>query len=126
MHYIPLVAPGAVKTVKMQINYQWCPVGQELLDPTGWTSPAAVALTINPGDEFKHLLFELIHDISVPTGDGYSSILCAEVIRLGATDAADDYEAGKAVGNAAANLGLVGIDVHYESDRDGSINDLTD
>jgi len=111
----------------MQMNYQWCPIGQELLAPTGWTADAATSLTINPGDEFKHLLYELTSaPIAVPIGDGYSSVLALEVSRLGNTDAADDYEAAKAVGTGAANLGLLFIDCHYEADRDGSINDDSD
>jgi hypothetical protein len=127
MHYIPMVAPGGVKVVRMQVSYQWCPIGVELADPTGWTTPGATSLTINPGDEFKHLIYELITTpIAVPTGDSYSSLFACQVTRLGNSDAADDYEAGKAVGTGAANLGLVFIDAHYESDRDGSINDTTD
>jgi hypothetical protein len=127
MHYIPMVAPGGVKVCRMQVNYQWCPIGQELLAPTGWTAMATTSLTINPGDEFKHLLYELISTpIAVPAGDGYSSLFACEVTRLGAADAVDDYEAAKAVGTGTANLGLLFIDCHYEADRDGSINDLTD
>ena len=127
MHYIPLVAPGGVKVCKMQISYQWCPIGAELTDPAGWTTPAATVLTINPGDEWKHGLHELISTpIAVPTGDSYSSLFACEVRRLGSTDVADDYEAAKAVGTGAANLGLLFIDCHYEADRDGSINDTSD
>jgi len=119
VHVIPMVVPAADRTVRWKINYMWAGQGDEILAPTSWGTNTT-SQTILTTDGFKHLIHTLVSDIPPPATEGNSSFLLCEVIRLGASDAADDFSDSKAVGTASANLAMLGVDAHYEVCRDGS------
>jgi hypothetical protein len=118
-HVVPMVAPAANRTVKWRINYTWVGIGDEILEPTSWDTNDTDQ-TILTTDGFKSLVHPLVSDIPLPATEHDSSWLLCDVLRLGASDAGDDFEDNKAVGTASANLALLGVDAHYEVCRDGS------
>jgi hypothetical protein len=120
VHVIPMVAPAANRTVYWRINYQWGSIGTEFLAPTSWGTNQTTQ-TILTTDGFKHLYHELVLNLAVPTIDEVSSYLMCEVIREGATEAGDDFHDAKIVGSGNCNLALLGVDMHYETDRLGSV-----
>lgn len=120
VHVIPMVAPAADRVVFFRINYTWVGHGQEILAPTSWDTNQT-QMNILTTDGFKHLTHTLVTEIPPPAIEGPSSWLLCEVIREGATEAGDTFDDNKAVGTASANLALLGVDAHYEVDRDGSL-----
>lgn len=122
LQVIPLVDPAAAKNIIFNCNYSWTVMGEEIPAPAGWTAVnPKITWSINSGDEFKpHEI--LIVTISPPAADTFDqhNFLCFEIIRPGSSDGDDTYEAAKAVGTSQANVGLLSMEVYYQTDRRGS------
>jgi len=116
--------------VYWRINYRWCGIGDTFDAPATWATKQTI-MALAAGDGFKHKYHELVTDadIALPTTFSTSSILLAEVIREGATEANDNFHDAKTEAvppyTAKCNLAILGIDAHILVDSDGSENDLT-
>jgi hypothetical protein len=122
VHVVPMVAPAADRVVYFRINYVWVGIGEVIPAPTSWDTNQT-QMDVLTTDGFKHILHVLVTNIPPPATEGPSSFLLCEVIREGATEAGDTFDDDKAVGTASANLALLGVDAHYEVDRDGSLTE---
>lgn len=84
----------------------------------GWTA-FTVDVAAVAGDQYQ-MLFANIGNITAPAGVNESGILHVFVTRPGLSDAADTYSTNKDHGTGAANVGIIGIDAHYEPVKAGT------
>lgn len=124
IHCIPMVSPAAPENVYFGYNYTWQNADGTFPANASWVSGNST-MTVGISDGFDGRLHSIIADIEPPASEGYSSFLLVTITRLG-TDGNDTYDTAKVGGTAQANLGLLGIDCHYETNRRGSIEELTD
>lgn len=107
VHWVPLEAPAASRVVRFRGQYAWADPGEELPANAAWTT-FQVDVTVAPGDEFLHKITPLA-TVAPGAAAAASSILVVQLVRDGAS-ASDTYTDG-----AAANVGLLSLDVHYQS-----------
>lgn len=118
IHCIPLEAPaGGSDFIEFQVKYFWnAGYMTEIPLASGWTTVSPnVTTEITSDMQYKHMIYNLATDIPAPANEGYSSVLLVNVTRLGA-GLFDDY----------GDLGLLYVDCHYPTDRDGSIYEYSD
>jgi hypothetical protein len=122
LHVVPMVAPAAPPlNVRFTGAYAWAVAGTAIPAAIGWTAFGPILTPIVAGDEWKDKIVSFAN-IVPPVGYKGSSILLVNVTRTG-TDLGDTYSTNKAVppGTAAANLGLLSLDVHYRKATQGSV-----
>ena len=125
LHIVPMVAPAAPpENVRFTGAYAWAVAGTAIPAVGGWTAFGPLLIPIAAGDEWKENKVLLVN-IVPPVGYKASSILLVNVVRTG-TDIGDTYSTNKAVppGTAAANIGLLSLDVHYRKATNGSVVQL--
>lgn len=124
IHYTGMstwVAADPTKNVYWGINYNWVATGIEVPDAgVGWTTTNATT-PIAKIDQFKDAISELAV-ISPGAGVKESSILRVQLIRKG-TDLLDTYNDPKTGGTVAANLAIWDVDVHFQQDKPGTIQE---
>lgn len=128
IHYIPLVNPASTEYVIWQCQYSWAVVGSEIPAATGWTTAEARS-TITTTSAFKSAVTGLL-STSPPEGANESAILMVRVVRLGAGTPitpgwTDTYTTSKTspLGTAAANVFLLSCDLHFQSEKIGTITE---
>lgn len=127
IHCVPMVDPSvSPQNVYFQYKYTWQKPGDLFPADASWTAGFST-LSVATGDAFKHVYHNLVTNIAAPASETYSSIMLCMVQRLG-TDANDTYNTDKATppGTAAANLGLLYVDCHYQTERRGSLLETSD
>jgi len=124
IHWLPCAAPTLNVTQSVNFGFQWgwCPRGQAF--PTTWTTGSlslpvsASMLNVQQKNEFAQIA-------PANVANNVSAIGILRVFRSGSS-AADTYNAAKpGSGTASANVGLLSIDVHYQSNAAGTINEYT-
>ncbi len=119
IHWAPMVDPSSSpQVVVFDGYYWWAKHGTVIPELASWTAWPKVTPNVVTGDAFKPKMTSLF-TVDPPAGAAVSDFLLVYVRRPGASDAADTYETSKAVGTAAANVMLLGIDAHYERGRHG-------
>lgn len=118
LHVVPMAAPAAPSTIAFAGQYIWAQRDTPILANASWTafSPAPTK-AITAADEFKHLLINL-GDVTPPANPQVSDILLIYLKRD--SSGADDYDDNKTGGTGAANLGVLSLDLHYRSWKQGS------
>lgn len=127
IHCIPMANPAAPQNVYYSYSYSWQKInGSEYPLSASWTSGNST-MTVGTTDAFKHKIHSIVTNVSAPASEGYSSILLIRLARFG-TSPNDTYTTNKATppGTASANLGLLSVDCHYQTERRGSILEATD
>lgn len=122
-HVIPLATwvPGdPTKNVYWEVKYFWAEINAEIPVDASWPTAVNIATPFAPTDQFKHKMVNLA-TIPMPAANTVSAFLLVRVTRLG-TDPLDTYNVDKVGGTVAANLALLGFDLHYQKNRPGSIN----
>lgn len=116
MHCFPMASGSGV--VKFNYAYSWINVGSALPAAVGWVS-GSVTESFDPSVQYlqKIVSFGTI----TPSDQRESSILVFKVERPGSSDAADTYSTGKDHGTAAANLGVIFFDLHYQKIKAGTV-----
>lgn len=104
--------------IKFNYTYCWINVNEVLPAAIGWTS-GSVSASLDPSLQYvqKVISFGTI----VPTNQLESSIFILKVERPGASDSADTYVTSKDHQTAAANLGIIFFDLHYQKIKAGTI-----
>jgi hypothetical protein len=125
-HVIPMSTwvPGApTKDVYWGYKYWFCSDGVAIPAAVGWTA-SNYTLSLAPTDQY---LPKLVSIVTVPPAalPRESDILLIELTRLG-TSPNDTYNDAKTTppGTAAANLALLSFDVHYQTNKPGTILEL--
>lgn len=111
LHLVPMVDPAADQVVRFTGQYVWADATSAVPANAGWTT-FTVDATISPGDAFKQKFVRMF--LAAPAANSYESdVLLVHLYRAG-LDAADTYTTAKVGGTAAANLGLLSADCHYQ------------
>lgn len=126
VHYIPLVNPASTEYVVWRCQYSWSTVGAEVPAATGWTEAEARS-TVTTTSAFKPAVTGLFES-TPPAAANESAILMVRVVRLGSSAPTtpgwtDTYTTSKTspAGSAAANVFLLSCDLHYQSEKIGTV-----
>lgn len=112
IHWIPLTTPAAPRVVRFTGQYAWSQPNQLVPRNVAWT-PFTIDVPIAVADGEKHIITS-IAQVAPPANAEESDFLIVHLIRDGAS-ATDTYTDG-----AAANLGLLGMDVHFRAEKVGT------
>jgi len=124
VHTIPMKNPTVDKYVVWQVKYYWFSTNEVLPASSNWIVPSVPRQVISNGDEFKHKIHTLVSDFSHPGVESASSILIAQITRLG-TNVNDTYNDQKTYGTGLANLAILYFDIHYEADSTGTAGEFS-
>ena len=113
LHIIPVGAVTAGQIIA--VDYSWGIYRFGDVIPNTLPNSNTATFTLSTGDQYKHLLFEIVQNLAVPTPELYSSFLFIKCTRR--NDAQDTY---------ASEIALVGADAHYITNRNGSRNETSD
>lgn len=116
MHVIPCASGSGV--VKFNYAYTWSLVHGGFSGSAGWIS-GSVTASYTPANQYNQEIISL-GTIPPPAGSEESAMLVFKIERPGASDAADTYTASKPDGTAAANLGILFIDLHHQKIKAGT------
>ena len=121
VHVVPMADPVAPQNIYIIGQYAWGSTTRVLPANAAWT-PFTITFTINPGDAFTVKVIDTTNatGITPPADIDESDILCVYFQRNG-TNILDTYTTAKVGGTAAANLGLVSFDCHYQGQKIGSL-----
>lgn len=115
MHVIPMAAGAG--DVYFEVKYSWAARGSVLPAIGSWTTTYSTT-TFTADDQYKHKTIGF-GDVAPPAGAGASAMLLMKLTRLG-TNNLDTYTTGKSGGTAAANLGVLYCDLHFQKTRAGT------
>lgn len=118
MHFVPMANGNGVAI--FDYVYTWQDVGDLIPASSGWIS-GSISCSLSSSDQYTHMVRHF-GPIS-PASSSFpreSSILFFKVERPGASNSSDTYQTGKDHGTAAANLGILFFDLHYQKNRAGT------
>lgn len=115
IHYVPMAAASG--NVYFSFSYVWVPRGELAPALASWTT-GDKTIAIAAGDQFKHLAAGFA-TIAPPASAGASTMLLMKFTRLG-DNILDTYDTDKTGGTAAANFGILYLDLHYQKVRAGT------
>jgi len=115
LHCVPMASSAG--NLYFSWSYCWAVYGSVIPSNSSWTT-GTTTKAIASGDQYKHIIVDF-SSISPPVGAKESSVLLFFVSRLG-TNILDTYDGSKTGGTAAANLGLLSADMHYQSTKYGT------
>jgi hypothetical protein len=110
IHCIPIAAV----TGTILIDYAWGWYSIDDTIPATLPNTGTATLNIAAADQYKHKVFDIITKMAPPTSESYSSFILIEITRNGGT-----------YGNTN-EIAILGADVHYITNRNGSINEYDD
>jgi hypothetical protein len=92
-------------------------VGEAFPALASWTTGTAT-LSLSASDQYKHLVIPLV---TLPgTGKRESAMILCTIARNPATDT---YQTNKDHGTVAANVAILKIDVHYQAEKSGTVEE---
>lgn len=119
IHVIPMSSGSG--NVYFEYSYAWVPQGEVLPASASWTVGYST-ITFTADDQFKHQIISFNSGIQPPPTAGASTMFLIKMTRLG-THPSDTYSTAKDAGaglTAAANLAILGADIHYQKLRAGT------
>jgi hypothetical protein len=124
VHVVPMADPVATQNVYIIGQYAWGSTTRVLPANASWTA-FTITFAINPGDAFQVKVIDTTNatGITPPADIDESDILCVYFQRNGA-NVLDTYTTGKTGGTAAANLGLLSFDCHFQIQKVGSLTEF--
>jgi hypothetical protein len=121
IHFLPLADPASDQDVHFDGYYAWSKIGGTAVPAlTGWTT-FSVTQTISNGDVYKQKI-KTLATITPPSEARESTFLLVYLRRN--SGASDTYTTSKDHGTAQANVGLLGVDVHFRLNKVGTITDI--
>jgi len=103
----------------MEYSYAWSIIHNGTLPAgSGWIT-GSVSSSYTPSDQYMQRVITF-GEVDPPDGAGDSAILVVKVSRP--TSIEDTYSSSKDHGTAAANLGILFFDLHYQKIKAGSIS----
>jgi hypothetical protein len=116
MHAIPMASGSG--DVVMEYSYAWSIINSGTLPAgSGWTT-GSVSASYTPSDQYVQRII-LFGEAVPPNSAGDSAVLIVKVSRP--TSEEDTYSSSKDHGTAAANLGILFFDLHYQKIKAGSL-----
>lgn len=117
IHFIPTAVPGANQVIMFGGSYTWASVGKVFNSGTTWTTWSA-SFTVGTGSAGKEWATTLV--TVPPTGNASESDFLLMTIRRSGSDTRDTYTTSSPFGNAASNMALIGVDVHFRKVKQGT------
>jgi hypothetical protein len=118
MHVVAM-ANGSGNAV-FDYAYAWSRVNTGQIPAiSGWTT-GQITRALVPADQYIQKIIALPY-VTPPEGTPESAIL---IVKVGRNPAADTYETGKDHGTAAANIGILSIDAHFQVEKTGTIPEI--
>lgn len=114
IHWIPLQVPAVARNVRLTGKWTWAHPGTAVPADSAWT-PFTTDIPVLPGQEYVPRIDNLFTP-TTPADASESDFLLFYVTR---TATGDTYNDG-----AAGNVGLLGIDVHYQAEKSGTYGEL--
>lgn len=114
-HVIPMASGSG--NAKFDFAYSWINVGSEFPAASGWIS-GSVTASFTPVNQYKQGIISFGN--FAPVNQRESSIMIFKVERPG-SDVLDTYSTNKDHGTAAANIGVLSFDMHYQKSKAGTI-----
>lgn len=127
LHMLPLADPASTEHVFFDGYYTWSQNDYFITpvpDLSGWTR-FTLSVPINPGDinVQKYVDFGEV----IPPSWAIESTIFLFYVRRSGTTTADSYTTSKPGGGTAqANLGLLSADIHFRTDKNGSLLQIPD
>ncbi len=121
MHFFPMSSGSG--NVLFNYAYAWTCVGGALSSSSGWTS-GSITFAADPSMQYNQKIASF-GTIAPLANSKESNILVFKVERSG-TDPSDTYVANKDHGTAAANVGIMFFDAHYQKIKAGSVIEFGD
>lgn len=120
LHVVPMADPASTQNVLIEGQYAWMNDSTALPANSGWTT-FSVVVPVNPGDAFKEKIVDFTGGVGItpPASFQESDLLCIYIQRTG-NSGSDTYNTAKSGGTAAANLGLLSADVHFQCQKVGT------
>ena len=118
MHYIPAASGSGV--LKFSYSYSWLLVNSGTLGAGASWITGSVSASLDPSMQYMQKIMSF-GTIVPPTNAVESIVLVFKVERPGASDAADTYSTSKDHGTAAANVGILYFDLHYQKEKAGTV-----
>lgn len=112
LHYVPLTIPAAPRVIRFTGQYVWSRPNQLVPRNVAWT-PFTIDVPLPIADGEKHIITS-IAQVPPPVDAEESDFLIVHLIRDGAS-LFDTYTDG-----AVANLGILGMDVHFRAEKSGT------
>jgi hypothetical protein len=117
LHFLPMAA-GAGRFAVIG-HYVWVSVDRLVPAIAGWTAYSAY-MDLVAGDQYREKILTLAK-CDPPENSKESDILLIRCVRDHA--GADTYTTSKDHGTAAANIGLLSMDAHYQSEKSGTVQE---
>jgi hypothetical protein len=118
LHYYLPSAPVAGDTVRLNYWWIWYNNGDVIPAIANWNTGATFVHTFTGTESaFSTGIISLITNLAHPANEGYSSMLRVKVIRDSTGGGSDTYN---------DDLGIDYFDVHFVTDRKGSVNEASD
>jgi hypothetical protein len=118
MHYYPMASGSGV--LVFEYAYSWTLVNNGPLGPgSSWTS-GSVSASLTPADQYVQKIMSF-GTLTPPSGAHESAVLVFKASRPGVSDPTDTYETSKDHGTAAANIGILYFDLHYQKEKAGTV-----
>ena len=120
IHFIPAADPAGSEDIYFNGRYAWAKVGTAVAAWASWTTFNATH-SVAPGDVDKPVI-KALTTISPPSSPLESMFLLVWLERN--SGASDTYTTNKAYGTSQANVVLLGLDVHYQSSKLGTKDEI--
>lgn len=120
LHILCGADPVAAQNVRFAGQYAWVSAGSAVPADADWTRFTADA-TVSPGDVHKEKIVS-VFTATPPASTLESAILLVFLYRD--SGAADTYTTSKGYGTAAANVGLLAADCHYQIQKTGTATEI--
>jgi hypothetical protein len=114
IHYLLNSAYTGNQTLVFDISYAWIIPGTTFPAIASWTVLTGVSKVLSTGNLAQYYtdIASLVTNIAPPSPEGYGVAMAIKVVRGNGTYTGD--------------LGIWAMDLHYVSDRQGSVNEFTD
>jgi hypothetical protein len=117
LHVVPMAPTGG--NVVFDYAYARANVGEEIPALSGWTTGQA-SRAIAAGDQYQHRIVPIV---TIPMIGAHESTII--LVKIARNPAADTYDASAGGGGlAAANLGLLSMDFHFQIEKPGTLNEI--
>lgn len=118
MHLVAAASASVPRIVRFEFTHVWVPYGSVMPASASWTT-TYTSYAVSGSMQYVHRRADF-GPIAPPVSASASTMLFVKVRRLGFSDAADTYTESKPDGTAAANLGVLYCDLHYQKNRAGT------
>jgi hypothetical protein len=121
MHWIAMGSGSG--NVIFEYQYSWAAAMEGIVPAaSGWVS-GSVTASLTPDDQYRAQVVDFGEVPGLPESSGSSALLFFAVSRPASSNPGDTYDVNKDHGTAAANVGILFFDLHYQRDSAGTVSE---